>query len=160
MLTFSRLIPLGLIALLAGCTQTAPATSTTGSSPIAATAPLQPPLPLVGTPWKLKELAGQTITRTPPQQQDITLLLDGGRVSGHSGCNRMMGAYGTNGSSTLTFSQFAGTMMACQPADMALERDLLKRLSTVNGYRYDGQDLLLTSDGVVVARYEATTRHF
>jgi len=151
MLTFSRLIPLSFVALIAGCAQTAPATSTTGSSAIAATAPAQPPL--VGTHWKLKELTGQTITRTPPQQQDITLLLDGGRVSGNSGCNRMMGAYGTNGSSTLMFSQFAGTMMACQPADMELEQQVLKRLSTVNGYRYDGQDLLLTSDGVVVARY-------
>ena len=153
MLTFSRLIPLSFVVLIAGCAQTAPATSTTGSSAIAATAPAQPPL--VGTHWKLKELTGQTITRTPPQQQDITLLLDGGRVSGNSGCNRMMGAYGTNGSSTLMFSQFAGTMMACQPADMELEQQVLKRLSTVNGYRYDGQDLLLTSDGVAVARYEA-----
>ena len=156
MLTFSRLIPFSFVVLLAGCAQTAPATNTTGSSPIAATAPAQPPLPLVGTQWKLKELAGQTIVRTPPQQHDITLLLNDGRVSGSSGCNRMMGAYGTNGSSTLTFSQFAGTMMACQPADMELERDVLKRLSTVNGYRYDGQDLLLTSDGAVVARYVAT----
>src|SRR5450830_715843 len=158
MLTFSRLIPFSFVVLLAGCAQTAPATSTTGSSPIAATAPRQPPPPLLGTHWKLKELAGQTITRTPPQQHDITLLLNDGRVSGSSGCNRMMGAYGTNGSSTLTFSQFAGTMMACQPADMELERDVLKRLPTVNGYRYDGQDLLLTSDGAVVARYEATPK--
>lgn len=157
MLTFSRLIFLAAsAAFISGCTQTLPATKATGSSPIAATAPRQPPQPLLGTTWKLKELAGQTIVRTPPQQHDITLLLADGRVSGSSGCNRMMGAYGTNGSSTLTFSQFAGTMMACQPADMELERQVLKRLSTVNGYRYDGQDLLLTSDGVAVARYQAT----
>ena len=154
MLTFSRTLPLlAAAALIAGCAQTPPASQATGT-PVAS-APARPAPPLTGTTWKLKQFNGHPVTRTPPRQRDVTIVFNDGRVSGHSGCNQMMGAYGTNGSSTLTFSQFAGTMMACEKADMDLENQLLKSLGTVNGYRFDGQQLLLLKDGVAVARYEA-----
>ena len=154
MLTFSRAVSiLGAAAVIAGCAQTPPASQGAGA-PVAS-APARPAPPLTGTTWKLKQLNGKNVTRTPPRQRDVTIVFNDGRVSGHSGCNQMMGAYGTNGSSTLTFSQFAGTMMACEKADMDLENQLLKSLGTVNGYRFDGQQLLLLKDGVAVARYEA-----
>ena len=157
MLTFSRTLALlAATAVMAGCAQTPPAATGANGAP-AASAPARPAPPLTGTTWKLKQLNGKTVTRTPPRQRDITIVFNDGRVSGHSGCNQMMGAYGTNGSSTLTFSQFAGTMMACEQAEMDLENQLLKSLGTVNGYRYDGQQLLLLKDGVAVARYEAVT---
>ena len=154
MLTFSRTLPLlAAAALIAGSAQNPPASQAAGA-PVAS-APARPAPPLTGATWKLKQLNGKTVTRTPPRQRDITIVFNDGRVSGHSGCNQMMGAYGTNGSSTLTFSQFAGTMMACEQAEMDLENQVLKSLGTVNGYRYDGQQLLLLKDGVAVARYEA-----
>lgn len=155
MLMFSRTLSLlAAAAVIAGCAQVPPTAAGAAGAPVAST-PARPAPPLVGTTWKLKQLNGKTVTRTPPRQRDITIVFNDGRVSGHSGCNQMMGAYGTNGSSTLTFSQFAGTMMACEQADMDLENLLLKSLGTVNGYRYDGQQLLLLKDGVAVARYEA-----
>jgi len=154
MLTFSRAFSmLGAALLIAGCAQTPPA-SQAASMPVAS-APATPAPPLAGTTWKLKLLNGKTVTRTAPRQRDVTIVFNDGRVSGHSGCNQMMGAYGTNGSSTLMFSQLAGTMMACEATDMELEQQLLKILGTVNGYRFDGQQLLLLKDGVAVARYEA-----
>ena len=153
--TFSPTLSLlAAAAVIAGCAQVPPAATGANGAPVAS-APARPAPPLTGTTWKLKQLNGKTVTRTPPRQRDITIVFNDGRVSGHSGCNQMMGAYGTNGSSTLTFSQFAGTMMACEQADMDLENQLLKSLGTVNGYRYDGQQLLLLKDGVAVARYEA-----
>ena len=155
--TFSPTLSLlAAAAVIAGCAQVPPAVTGANGAPVAS-APARPAPPLTGTTWKLKQLNGKTVTRTPPRQRDITIVFNDGRVSGHSGCNQMMGAYGTNGSSTLTFSQFAGTMMACEQADMDLENQLLKSLGTVNGYRYDGQQLLLLKDGVAVARYEAVT---
>ena len=155
MLTFSRTLALlAATAVMAGCAQTPPAATGANGAP-AASAPARPAPPLTGTTWKLTQLNGKTVTRTPPRQRDITIVFNDGRVNGHSGCNQMMGAYGTNGSSTLTFSQFAGTMMACEQADMDLENQVLKSLGTVNGYRYDGQQLLLLKDGVAVGRYEA-----
>ena len=153
--TFSPTLSLlAAAAVIAGCAQVPPAVTGANGAPVAS-APARPAPPLTGTTWKLKQLNGKTVTRTPPRQRDITIVFNDGRVSGHSGCNQMMGAYGTNGSSTLTFSQFAGTMMACEQADMDLENQLLKSLGTVNGYRYDGQQLLLLKDGVAVGRYEA-----
>ena len=155
--TFSPTLSLlAAAAVIAGCAQVPPAATGANGAPVAS-APARPAPPLTGTTWKLKQLNGKTVTRTPPRQRDITIVFNDGRVSGHSGCNQMMGAYGTNGSSTLTFSQFAGTMMACEQAEMDLENQLLKSLGTVNGYRYDGQQLLLLKDGVAVARYEAVT---
>ena len=154
MLTFSRTLPLlAATLLIAGCAQNPPASQ--ASSAPAASAPAKPAPPLAGTIWKLRQLNGQAVTRTPPRQRDVTIVFNDGRVSGHSGCNQMMGAYGTNGSSTLRFSQFAGTMMACEKDDMDLEQRLLKSLGSVNGYRFDGQQLLLLKDGMAVARYEA-----
>ena len=153
--TFSPTLSLlAAAAVIAGCAQVPPAVTGANGAPVAS-APARPAPPLTGTTWKLKQLNGKTVTRTPPRQRDITIVFNDGRVNGHSGCNQMMGAYGTNGSSTLTFSQFAGTMMACEQADMDLENQVLKSLGTVNGYRYDGQQLLLLKDGVAVARYEA-----
>ena len=153
--TFSPTLSLlAAAAVIAGCAQVPPAATGANGAPVAS-APARPAPPLTGTTWKLKQLNGKTVTRTPPRQRDITIVFNDGRVNGHSGCNQMMGAYGTNGSSTLTFSQFAGTMMACEQADMDLENQVLKSLGTVNGYRYDGQQLLLLKDGVAVGRYEA-----
>lgn len=153
--TFSPTLSLlAAAAVIAGCAQVPPAATGANGAPVAS-APARPAPPLTGATWKLKQLNGKTVTRTPPRQRDITIVFNDGRVSGHSGCNQMMGAYGTNGSSTLTFSQFAGTMMACEQADMDLENQVLKSLGTVNGYRHDGQQLLLLKDGVAVARYEA-----
>jgi len=102
-------------------------------------------------------LKGKKVVRKAPEQREVTLLLAEGRASGHSGCNQMMGGYTSDGVSTLSFSQLAGTMMMCQPQDMDLERELLTTLGEVNGYRYADQELLLLKDGVPVARYEALT---
>lgn len=157
MFKIAQLIPLAaIVAFTAGCAQT-PVRSDAAAAAPGATSPAKPAPKLTQTQWKLKELKGKKVVRTAPEQRDVTLLLADGRASGHSGCNQMMGGYTSDGVSTLSFSQLAGTMMMCQPQDMDLERELLTTLGEVNGYRYADQELLLLKDGVPVARYEALT---
>ena len=155
MFKLARLIPFAaIVAITAGCAQT-PVRSDAAAAAPGATSPAKPAPKLTQTQWKLKELKGKKVVRSAPEQRDVTLLLADGRASGHSGCNQMMGGYASDGVSTLSFSQLAGTMMMCQPQDMELERELLTTLGEVNGYRYADQELLLLKDGVPVARYEA-----
>ncbi|MGK5081009.1 META domain-containing protein [Janthinobacterium sp. HLX7-2] len=157
MFNIARLVPFAaIVAITAGCAQT-PARSDAPAAAPGATSPVKPAPKLTQTQWKLKELKGKKVVRTAPEQRDVTLLLAEGRASGHSGCNQMMGGYTSDGVSTLSFAQLAGTMMMCQPQDMDLERELLTTLGEVNGYRYADQELLLLKDGVPVARYEALT---
>ena len=49
----------------------------------------------------------------------------GGKVGGHSGCNRFTGTY------ALRIGPFATTRMACQPEVMERERQFLAMLSNV-----------------------------
>jgi heat shock protein HslJ len=69
--------------------------------------------PLEGTYWRATELAGKP---APPPPKDSTrethLQFHEGRVSGSDGCNLLTGSYHLNGD-RVTFSQMAGTQMAC-----------------------------------------------
>jgi heat shock protein HslJ len=68
---------------------------------------------------------------------------EAGRVSGFSGCNRLVGSYKVEGD-TLTFSQFAGTMMACPEPMMALETAFRGALGGPLRYSVAGDRLTLT----------------
>ncbi len=110
---------------------------------------------LENTAWKLLELGGKAVTETPKEayiQFDPT----SHRVSGSSGCNRLMGSYTTKGDQ-LQFSQMAGTMMACAQG-MDSEHAFLQALSRVKKWKIsDGKLELFDSDSKMLAKFEPTS---
>lgn len=97
---------------------------------------------LIGTYWKLMTLDGQPVAVADNQREAHLVLGEDGRVSGSTGCNRLMGSYRLEGD-TLTFSRLASTRMAC-PGDMAmLEQAWLAALSETARYSIAGPSLEL-----------------
>jgi heat shock protein HslJ len=142
-----QLLLLGGVLALAACahevapTVSAPAARTTAG--------------LLNTYWRLTELGGQQIT-TPAGARELHMVLssENQRVSGFSGCNRMMGGYVLAGD-TLKFDQLAGTMMACA-GDMETEKRFLAMFSKVGRWEITGETLrLLDTGGTTVARFQA-----
>lgn len=113
---------------------------------------------LEGSYWKLLAL-GDTNVASPAGARELHLQLqvqpDGARrVSGFSGCNRLMGGYTLDGE-RITFTQVASTMMAC-PTGMDLERDFHAMLSRVARWRMQGEQLeFLDAGGARIARFES-----
>ena len=105
------------------------------------------PLPLTGTTWVLESistgsggissvLAGTTV--------DATFSEDG-KVTGSAGCNRYFADYTLSGTS-LRFGPVGATKMFCgDPAGlMQQEQTYLSRLGSVESYRIQGSQLVLT----------------
>jgi uncharacterized lipoprotein YbaY/heat shock protein HslJ len=111
---------------------------------------------LENTYWRLASLRGRPVPPVENQQREPHLILQPAqkRVAGSGGCNRLMGSYALEGA-RLSFSQMAGTMMAC-PQGMETERALLDGLATVARWQIDSQRLeLLDAQGDIVAEFEA-----
>jgi heat shock protein HslJ len=77
--------------------------------------------PLEGTSWKATELGGKPTPSQDPSHEAHLLFQAGSRVSGSNGCNRITGSYELKGEA-VTFSQMAGTQMACIGAAADVER--------------------------------------
>jgi TPR repeat protein len=110
---------------------------------------------LENTYWKLTRL-GETPICMASQQQEPHFVLDSEsrRVNGSGGCNRLMGSYKLNGDQ-LTFSQMAGTKMACLEG-METENAFLDVLKKVNRWKITGQQLeLFDAAGNLLASCEA-----
>lgn len=79
------------------------------------------------------------------------------RAGGFSGCNRYMGGFSSDGSSThgtpISFGPMAGTMMAC-PDGADAERKYLGALGRVDNYRMEGDTLTLAAGSEVVATFK------
>lgn len=122
--------------------------------------------PLQGTFWKLIQIAGKAMPGHEGQAsgmhktRDIGILLDshGQRLSGFSGCNRLMGTYQVD-QQALTFTELGGTRMACPAASMALEQQVLQLLRGTQAFRIDRQDLVLTDGANELGRFNAMPRH-
>lgn len=111
--------------------------------------------PLENTYWKLTRL-GDSPVRVTDQQREPHFILhpDSHRVSGSSGCNRLMGGYERQGN-RLTFRQMAGTMMAC-PDGMEIERPFLDAMQKVSTTKITRQHLdVFDASGKFLARFEA-----
>lgn len=120
-----------------------------------APAPAPKPPVLENTVWRLVALKGQAVPAQAGWTNEPHFLLqpEEKRVTGASGCNRMLGSYRLDGPK-LSFGQLAGTMMACADG-MALERDFLDTLMDVAAWRLAGQRLeLLDERGQVLAQFE------
>jgi len=92
--------------------------------------PAAPAMTLSGAEWKVTRLAA--LSAIEGDAPTISFGKDA-RVAGASGCNRYMGGYSQDGQA-LTFTELAGTMMACPPARMELEQRMLGALGDVTGF--------------------------
>jgi putative lipoprotein len=101
---------------------------------------------LEDTRWELVRLGNSPVTLAADQTAPyIQLASADHRVSGYAGCNRVMGGYALEGAK-LSFSQLAGTMMACAQG-MELEQQYHAALARVAGWRLEGGDLVLLDAG-------------
>ena len=135
------------IAMAGGC-----AATSDSAKPNASPAPQAS---LTNTYWKLTQLDGAPVAMAPQQEREVRITLTAdGKVTGFTGCNRVMGGY-TLAGTALRFTQLAGTRMACPPPLMQLESAVLANLNSVTGYQLDGEKLILLKDGAPVARFES-----
>jgi heat shock protein HslJ len=99
--------------------------------------------PLQGSTWVLASYMGadgSMITALP--DIEATASFQDGQVSGMGSCNRYFGSYEVDGSS-LSFSQFGSTMMACQPEIMQQEAAFLAAMGSTAGFEISNDQLLL-----------------
>lgn len=111
---------------------------------------------LRNTYWKLVTLNGDPV-KVAERQREAHLIFakDEARVSGSTGCNRVMGPFEADGSK-LHFGNLISTRMACLGGGMELEQKFLQTLTKVESYRISGSHLeMLDASGTVVARFEA-----
>lgn len=87
--------------------------------------------------WNIVELNGKALNPSDTHQF-IVFDIPQMRISGNSGCNRMMGLidYNEARKNIIKFSQIAGTRMACP--DMSGEQELLQALNKVVRFEAQG----------------------
>jgi heat shock protein HslJ len=90
---------------------------------------------LAGTEWVLNRLDANGPLEAQP---GITLVFDGDRISGSSGCNRYSAAVKETGerAGDLRISGIDGTRMACPEEIMTLENRYLEALGNVTRYSF------------------------
>jgi putative lipoprotein len=111
---------------------------------------------LVGTYWKLVQIAGKDVIPAADAKREphLTLLPEDNRAFATGGCNQMTGSYQMTATGLL-FSEFISTKMAC-PAVMEQEHALGQALAATTAYRLEGSTLaLLDAKGATLARFEA-----
>ena len=108
--------------------------------------------PLIGTEWQLIQLDGRAV-KPEEGKFTVTLLAEGNRLTGVGACNRLTGAYKTDGKRTLKVGPLAATMMACP--GMEQEDAFTKALEATTHYDMDGPMLLLLGDGELKAVFQA-----
>ena len=101
---------------------------------------------LDGTNWVLTGPATSVAAATRPAVE-VTIGFSDDRVSGRSGCNRFHGSYRLDDGGC-TIGPLAVTMMACEPAAMEVEHDVLARLARTAA-------LTLADDGATLTLLDA-----
>jgi putative lipoprotein len=87
------------------------------------------------------------LARTIPGTE-ITVVFEGGQVSGLAGCNNYFGTYVTSssqGRNTISVSELGVTMMMCAEEIMEQEREYLAALQSATNYSIEGTTLEITS---------------
>ena len=98
---------------------------------------------LTGIDWRGEDVAGTGII----DGSNIELRFGtDGRISGSTGCNRIIGGFTLTGEG-LSMSQMGSTMMACPEALMTQERRVLDALSAVRRFDIDETGALLLIGG-------------
>lgn len=112
----------------------------------------KPDLSLEGPHWELTEVAGKQVQQYLNQRKPyIQFDAENNRAYGFGSCNNFSGGYTIEGNK-LTFIAMASTRMYCQHV-MQQEAAFNTMLSTTNGYKIDGNMLVLLKDGKVLGRF-------
>lgn len=98
---------------------------------------------LGGTAWVLRQLARD---EPAPPEPEITLVFEGDRIAGTSGCNRYFAGIEEDSdlSGQISVGAIGSTRMACEDDVMALESRFLERLEAVSRYDFVAVKLALT----------------
>jgi heat shock protein HslJ len=116
----------------------------------------RPPAPLTGTDWRLFELHDLP-TIGGPNQTPATLRIDGGTLTGFTGCNRLSGPV-TWSSDKVHFGPLAMTRMACLDTNLGRqESGLVKALKAAERQQVIGDTLTLFDAAGSLARFIVTT---
>jgi heat shock protein HslJ len=100
---------------------------------------------LEGETWRLTSLTGLSPDALAANSTPVTSRFESGRVTGFSGCNRFTGSYTTQ-EGRIAIGQLAGTMMACAPPAMAIEKAFKDAFSGTLRYAVTDGKLSLTAD--------------
>lgn len=138
-------ILLGLALLWPGCSrERTPEKPTPAETAVPSTTQNTGALNLVGTEWKLEDLAGAGVIEN---SQATLAFPEMGRVAGNGSCNRFMGSVTITGDS-LKMGPLAGTRMACaSEAVSAQEEKYLKALQGATRYEWKDPYLLVYVEG-------------
>lgn len=109
---------------------------------------------LDNTYWKLTAIGAHPVQVQPNEREAYLLLLDG-RVSGSSGCNKLMGNYTHRAPNELHIGPLDSTRMACLPNMMEQEAALVAVFERASRYRITGGTLVLMDADTLLARFEA-----
>lgn len=110
--------------------------------------------PLADTNWRLVQLEGQDVLITPPQKPvTISFSPEGRRIGGMTGCNSYLGTFNDD-HGHLDLHPGNMTMMMCGDPAGSRERKFVAMLRSADGYKINGDVLLLTSNGKTVAKFK------
>ena len=152
-----RMLPLVVIAAIAACSRPDPTPAaqgpdTTSMSTAPAPAADSGDTTLTGPEWHLVQLNGRPAATGAGGRPATLQFLDGGRVAGFGGCNRIAGPYTARGDS-MRLGPLVMTRMACSEG-MELETAFAAALDSVERYRREGSALELLRGAEVIARLE------
>ncbi len=105
---------------------------------------------LQGTSWKVTGVNTGSAVESSALTEALTIDFGTeGSVTGHGGCNNFTGTYTLDGG-TITFSEFASTMMGCDQAVMEMEDKYLAALAAASSVERSGDSLTLRdADGAM-----------
>jgi len=144
-----------LTVCFAGCTSPQVTPAPLPAQTLVAT---QPPTAFpVGVEWRLTSYLNRANVLTPVTGiKPVTALFDSsGKLSGSGGCNQYSAAYSVSGTS-ITISQSATTLMACEESVMQQESMYLADLTKASSYSNTPGDTLTFYDasGAVILVYK------
>lgn len=108
---------------------------------------------LLGHPWKLVALNGKPLDPKPPMVPEFTLIEDGSRIAGFTGCNRFMGTFSLGDDKISFNSDFAMTRKACVKMG-DVESEFVKALQSVDSWKITDGTLDFYHQKVVVLSFQ------
>ena len=97
---------------------------------------------LEGREWVLRKLSS---TEAAPAEPEVTLIIEGDRISGSSGCNRYSGTIEKGETATgLASGPLATTRMACPPEVMKLEERVIAALQGARSWGFQFGHLVIS----------------
>jgi heat shock protein HslJ len=108
---------------------------------------------LQNTVWKLLDINGQPLTRTPGSEETYIIIAQKhNRLDGFAGCSPVSGSYKLDKGDVIEFDATI-TPMPCK--NQSTENYLRAALDNANRYMLNGQNLLLYNDNLLLAIFEA-----